>query len=117
MIHWLSEQLQRHIQNCFERWSYFVKTGNVFQALKLFSQKVPTKTFDRALNMPLNQAFLKFLANERRKYHYHLASKLNNPSTSVKTYWSVLKIFYNGKKKYHLISLLQNGTPLFHILR
>ena len=98
MIHWLSKQLQRDIQNRFEKWSYFVKVSNIFQTLKLFSQKVPTKTFDMALNTPLNETFLKFLAKERRKYHYHLASKLSNPSTSVKTYWPILKTFYNGKK-------------------
>ena len=31
-------------------------------------------------------------------YHKHLARKLTNPKTSSKTYWSILKTFYNGKK-------------------
>ena len=42
--------------------------------------------------------FLKLLARKKKEYHYHLASKLNNPSTSVKTYWSILRTFYDSKK-------------------
>ena len=30
--------------------------------------------------------------------HKQLARKLTNPKTSSKTYWSILKTFYNGKK-------------------
>ena len=40
----------------------------------------------------------KIISKRKEEYHYHLALKLNNPSTSAKTYWSILKIFYNGKK-------------------
>ena len=30
------------------------------------------------------------IINKRKEeYHYHLASKLNNPNTSAKTYWSI----------------------------
>ena len=33
----------------------------------------------------------------KRKEDYHIiASKLNNPKTSAKAYWSILKTFYNG---------------------
>ena len=32
------------------------------------------------------------------EYHQQLAQKLSDPSTSSKSYWSVLKIFYNGKR-------------------
>ena len=31
-------------------------------------------------------------------YHKQLARKWTNPKTSSKTYWSILKTFYNGKK-------------------
>ena len=40
-----------------------------------------------------------------------LSLKLNNPSTSAKTYWSILKTFYNGKKV-PLIPPLQIGNTL-----
>ena len=31
-------------------------------------------------------------------YNLHLANKLIDPTTSSKTYWSILKTFYNGRK-------------------
>ena len=31
-------------------------------------------------------------------YHKQLVRELTNPKTSSKTYWSILKTFYNGKK-------------------
>ena len=31
-------------------------------------------------------------------YHNQLARKLTNPETSPKTYWSILKTFYNERK-------------------
>ena len=41
---------------------------------------------------------------------YHLVSTLNNPKTSAKTYWSILKSFY-GREKIPLIPpLLHNNT-------
>ena len=36
---------------------------------------------------------------ERKKKYYHdLSLKLNDPKTSAKTYWSILKSFYNDSK-------------------
>ena len=32
------------------------------------------------------------------RYYNNIAIKLNNPKLSAQTYWSVLEIFYNGKK-------------------
>ena len=40
-------------------------------------------------------------------YNDHLSQKLNNPNTSAKTYWSILKLFYKGTK----VSLI---TPLLY---
>ena len=36
----------------------------------------------------------------RRKVEYqnHIALNLNDPMTTTKTYWSILKTFHNGKK-------------------
>ena len=36
------------------------------------------------------------ISNRKEEYYYHLASKLSNPSTNVKTWWSILKAFYNS---------------------
>ena len=38
------------------------------------------------------------IVQRKEDYHNFLASKLNNRKTSAKTYWSILKSFYNGKK-------------------
>ena len=36
--------------------------------------------------------------NRKNVYYNQLAQKLNDPKTSSKTYWSISKTFYNGKK-------------------
>ena len=42
-------------------------------------------------------------------YHSKLAAKLVNPSTSAKTYWSILKTFANGRKVPVILPLLINN--------
>ena len=32
------------------------------------------------------------------EYQNYIASRLNDPKANAKTYWSILKSFYNGKK-------------------
>ena len=37
--------------------------------------------------------------HQREDEHYcHLTKKLNNPQSNPKTYWSVLKTLFNGRK-------------------
>ena len=36
--------------------------------------------------------------SRKNVYYNQLAQKLNDPKTSSKTYWSILKTFYNSKK-------------------
>ena len=38
------------------------------------------------------------IAKTKEKYYQRINAKLNDPSLSNKTYWSILKTFYNGKK-------------------
>ena len=38
------------------------------------------------------------VSNRKQEYYNNIALKLNNPKTNAKTYWSILKTFYNGKK-------------------
>ena len=38
------------------------------------------------------------ISNRKEKYYHNLSLKLNNPKTSAKTYWSILKYFYNNSK-------------------
>ena len=34
----------------------------------------------------------------KEEYQNHIALKLNDPMTTIKAYWTILKTFYNGKK-------------------
>ena len=38
------------------------------------------------------------ISTRKDNYNLHLANKLVDPTTSSKTYWSILKTFYNGRK-------------------
>ena len=38
------------------------------------------------------------ISRSKEQYYNYLAKKLNNPKTSPKTYWAIMKTFYNGKK-------------------
>ena len=38
------------------------------------------------------------IAKRKEDYHNIIASMLNNPKTSAKASWLILKTFYNGKK-------------------
>ena len=45
----------------------------------------------------------------KREDYNIIASKLNNPETSAKVYWPILKIFYNDTKVPVIPSLLTNN--------
>ena len=38
------------------------------------------------------------ISKSKKEYYQHINRKLNHPSTSSKTYWSIMKTFFNGKK-------------------
>ena len=47
--------------------------------------------------------------DSKTEYHSKLAAKLAIPSTSAKTYWSILKTFANGRKVPVITLLLINS--------
>ena len=49
------------------------------------------------------------ISKGKDEYHRRLAQKLSDPSASSKTYWSILKRFYNGKKVPIIPPLLINN--------
>ena len=49
------------------------------------------------------------IRDTKTEYHSKLAAKLVNPSTSAKTYWSILKTFASGKKVPVIPPLLINN--------
>ena len=50
--------------------------------------------FLKALITELNE----LISSTKTLYYENLAKKLNNPLLQAKTYWSILKTFYNDKK-------------------
>ena len=51
------------------------------------------------------------ISESKDKYNNKLVLKRNNPKTSSKTYWSILKTFYNGRKIPVIPPLLKDGKP------
>ena len=49
------------------------------------------------------------IQNRKERYFYDLSVKLNNPQTSPKTYWSIIKSCYNGRKIPIIPPLSVNG--------
>ena len=39
-----------------------------------------------------------YIAERKNEYNFQLSQSLNNPATSAKTYWPILKIFCSGKE-------------------
>ena len=48
------------------------------------------------------------ITDSKEKYYQHINAKLNDPLLSNKTYWSILKTFYNGIKVPIILPLFIN---------
>ena len=46
----------------------------------------------------LSQELSEVITNRKEDYNRHLGNKLNDPQSSPKTFWKILKTFYNGNK-------------------
>ena len=46
----------------------------------------------------ISSSLTESIRSTKEKFYYKLSTKLADPSTSSKTYWSILKTFVNGKK-------------------
>ena len=49
-------------------------------------------------NYEVNKHLSKSIENAKRKYFFRISEKLNNPNTSIKCYWSLIKTLLNGEK-------------------
>ena len=57
------------------------------------------------------------ILKRKEKCYQHLSLKLNNPNTSAKTYWSILKSFYNDTKVPLIPPLLVNNKIVSYFTR
>ena len=84
-----------------------IKTKNL-----LFKQYIQNRRFesDFVLLQALITEINELISSTRNMYHENLAKKLNNPLLQVKTYWSILKTFYNEKNIPLIPPLLEDNN-------
>ena len=49
-----------------------------------------------------------YIRERKNEYNFQLSQSLNNPAAGAKTYWTILKTFYSGKKRPVIPSLVIN---------
>ena len=74
--------------------------------IKSKSSLYKSNTFIDSQN--LSKEISTMILERKEKYYNHLSIKLNNPNTSAKTYWSILKSFCNDSKVPLIPPLLVN---------
>ena len=64
----------------------------------IFPKQKESNTVDHAILSNITLELSNAITFSKTKYHERLAIKLNDPKTTPKTYWSILKTFVNGSK-------------------
>ena len=93
--HWMTEKLKGKIKWKHKVYKDYLKNGKT---------KADYMHVHHAIT-EVSQLILK----SKDKYHNKLSVKLNHPKTSSKTYWSILKTFYNGRKIPIIPPILKEG--------
>ena len=81
---WMSEYFKNKINWCKKIYAEYLNENN--------------KSVDYITLQNVIAEVLELVRKSKDDYHKQLARKLTNSKTSSKTYWSILKIFYNGNK-------------------
>ena len=78
---------------------------------KLYKQYIKNGRFesDFVFIESLVNKINELISNAKNLYYVNLAKKLNSPLLQGKTYWSILKTFYNDKKNPLILPLLIDG--------
>ena len=64
----------------------------------MFRTQRKNNDFDIGILNKLSQDLTNAITNSKLAYYRRIASKFNDPNSAPKTYWSILKLFVNGKK-------------------
>ena len=64
----------------------------------------------------ISNSLTETIKSSKETFYCKLSTKLANPSTSSKTYWSILKTFVNGKKMPIIPPLLVNDNFITNFL-
>ena len=81
---WLNDHTKRLINLKIEIFRKYLKDGrpdSVYENLQTITRDLTEAT-----------------SNSKNVYYERLANKLTDPNASAKAYWSIIKIFFNGKK-------------------
>ena len=72
----------------------------ISQKIKIYFRikKSNNSVLSKQLLQSLQQHLSKSIENAKNKYFFRISEKLNNPNTSIKCYWSLIKTLLNGKK-------------------
>ena len=87
-----------------EKIKSLIRKKNTFYRSQRKSINFDYTTLD-AMTLEVSNA----ISISKTKYYEPLATKLNDPQTASKTYWSILKTFVNGTKIPVIPTLLGNN--------
>ena len=85
---------------------------------KIFEQCIANGTFqiDYERLQSISNSLTETIRSSKEKFYCKLSTKLANPSTLSKTYWSILQTFVNGKKILIIPPLLVNDNFITNFL-
>ena len=75
------------------------------------------KTEDYDLLVKAVSEVSQLIEKSKDEYYYRLGKRLNDPSTSAKSYWTILKTFYNKRKIPLIPPLLINNSFVTDFLK
>ena len=93
---------------------------NEYVKRKILDKKSTCKSFDTSNKsydaylklQTISTEFSEMILKRKNDYHRQLSDKVNDPETSTKAYWSILKTLYNGKKIPLIFPILVNTKPI-----
>ena len=95
---WINKEIKCKIKSKSKTFQQYLKNGRKITDFEIVDKEA----------VELSEIIQK----RKEKYFYDLSWKLNNPQTSPKTYWSIIKSCYNGRKIPIIPPLLVNGKIL-----
>ena len=98
---WMNEVVKNKIKWKNKIYKDFIKNETI--ETSYFKLQISINTFSETVD------------KRKNGYNSHLVSILNNPKTSPKTYWPILKSFYSGKKIPLIPPFLHNDKLIFDI--
>ena len=93
---WMNDEIRNKIK----------RRDMFYQQLKKYKLNLTDFDVMNELTLELSST----ISQRKDEYYLQLAKKLNDPQTNAKTYWSILKTFFNGRKIPVIPPILVNGN-------